>query len=62
MLRLDQGHQRYKGGLKMGLNAHCRVLLHKLIQIWIPEIEYYQKVSSLAQIGPQVAQKQLRKV
>ena len=31
MSRLDQGHQRYKGGLKMGLSAHCRVLLHKLI-------------------------------
>ena len=22
MSRLDQGHQRYKGGLKMGLSAH----------------------------------------
>ena len=31
-------------------------------QIWIPEIEYYQKVSSHAQIGPQGAEKQLRKV
>ena len=29
MLRLDQGHQRYRGGLKMGPSAHCRVLLHK---------------------------------
>ena len=28
MSRLDQGHQRYKGGLKMGPSAHCRVLLH----------------------------------
>ena len=28
--QLDQGHQRYKGGLKMGPSAHCRVLLHKL--------------------------------
>ena len=31
MSRLDQGHQRYKGGLKMGLSAHCRVLLRKPI-------------------------------
>ena len=31
-------------------------------QIWIPETEYYQKVSSHAQIGPQGAEKQLRKV
>ena len=28
----------------------------------IPEIEYYQKVYSHAQIGPQGAEKQLRKV
>ena len=27
MPRLDHRHQRYKGGLKMGLSAHCRVLL-----------------------------------
>ena len=31
-------------------------------QIWISEIEYYQKVSSHAQIGPQGAEKQQRKV
>ena len=31
-------------------------------QIWIPEIEYYQKLASHAQIGPQGAEKQLRKV
>ena len=31
-----------------------------LSQIWIPEIEYYQKVSSHAQIGPQGAEKQQR--
>ena len=31
-------------------------------QIQIPEIEYYQKVSSHAQIRPQGAEKQLRKV
>ena len=31
-------------------------------QIWIPETKYYQKVSSHAQIGPQGAEKQLRKV
>ena len=31
-------------------------------QIWIPEIEYYQKVSLHPQIGPQGAEKQLRKV
>ena len=31
-------------------------------QIWIPEIEYYQKVSSHAQIWPQGAEKQLSKV
>ena len=29
MSRLDQGHQRYRWGLKMGLNAHCRVLLRE---------------------------------
>ena len=33
-----------------------------LSQIRIPEIEYSQKVSSRAQIGPQGAEKQLRKV
>ena len=32
---------------RMCLNAHCRV---KFIQILIPETEYYQKVSSCAQI------------
>ena len=58
MSRLDQGHQRYSLGLKMGPSAHCCIWL----QIWIPEIEYFQKVSSHAQIGPQAAQKQLRKV
>ena len=31
-------------------------------QIYIPEIGYYQKVSSHAQILPQGAEKQLRKV
>ena len=31
-------------------------------KIWIPETEYYQKVSSHAQIRPQGAEKQLRKV
>ena len=31
-------------------------------QIWIPEIEYYQKMSSHAQIGPQGAEKQQMKV
>ena len=31
-----------------------------LSQIWIPEIEYYQKVSSNAQIGPLKAKKQQR--
>ena len=31
-------------------------------QIWIPQTEYYQKVSSHAQIWPQGAEKQLRKV
>ena len=33
-----------------------------LSQIWIPEIEYSQKVSSHAQIRPQGAEKQQRKV
>ena len=33
-----------------------------LSQIWIPEIEYYQKLSSHAQIGAQGAEKQQRKV
>ena len=44
---------------------HC-AYLHKIHvcgpQICIPEIEYYQKVSSHAQIRPQGAEKQLRKV
>ena len=31
-------------------------------QIWIPEIEYYQKMSSHAQIGSQGAEKQQSKV
>ena len=31
-------------------------------QIWIPEIEYYQKVSSCDKTGPQEAEKQLRKL
>ena len=31
-------------------------------QIWIPEIEYYQKMFSHAQIGPQGAEKQQSKV
>ena len=31
-------------------------------QIKIPEVEYYQKVSSDAQIGPQGAEKQQSKV
>ena len=29
--RWDLRHQRYRLGLKMGLSAHCRVLLHKPI-------------------------------
>ena len=32
------------------------------IYIWIPEIEYYQKVSSHAQIWPKGAEKQLIKI
>ena len=32
------------------------------MQIWIAEVEYYQKLSSHAQIGPQGAEKQLGKV
>ena len=39
---------------------------HKILlrrpQIWIPEIEYYQKMSSHAQIGSQGAEKQQSKV
>ena len=31
-------------------------------QIWIAEIEYYEKMSSHAQIGPQGAEKQQSKV
>ena len=31
-------------------------------QIWIAEIEYYEKMSSHAQIGPQGAEKQLGRV
>ena len=55
MSRLDPKHQRYRLGHKMGHSAHCRVLLCKPSQI--PEIEYYQKVSPHAQIGPQGAEK-----
>ena len=29
--RWDLRHQRYRLGLKMGLSAHCRVLLHEVI-------------------------------
>ena len=29
--RWDLRHQRYRLGLKMGLSAHCRVLLHEPI-------------------------------
>ena len=43
----------------MCLNVHFCVKKNK---IWIPEIEYYQKVSSHAQIWPQGAEKQLIKV
>ena len=32
------------------------------MQIWIAEVEYYQKLSSHTQIGPQGAEKQLGKV
>ena len=46
----------------MGPSAHCRILLRTGPQIWIPETEYYQKVSSHAQIRPQGAEKQLSKV
>ena len=45
--RLDTKHQKCRLGHKMG-------------QIWIPEIEYSQKVSSHAQIGPLGAEKQQR--
>ena len=31
MSKLDQGHQRYRLGLKMGHSVHCRVALHKPI-------------------------------
>ena len=30
MVAHDKIDQRYRLGLKMGLSAHCRVLLHKL--------------------------------
>ena len=36
------------------------MLIAAVTQIWIPEIEYYQKMSSHAQIGPQGAEKQQR--
>ena len=39
-----------------------RIAAQYSCQIWIPEIEYYQKVSSHAQIWPQGAEKLLRKV
>ena len=39
-----------------------RIAAQYSCQICIPEIEYYQKVSSHAQVWPQGAEKQLRKV
>ena len=61
MSRLDEGHQRYRLGLKMGPNAHCHVLLHEVI--WIPEIPYMQKMDQGHQryrlglkMGPSVQQ------
>ena len=39
----------------------CKILVHRL-QIWIPEIEYYQKMFSHAQIGPKGDQKQQSKI
>ena len=46
----------------MGLNAHCLIKFVCRPQIKIPEVEYYQKVSSDAQISPQGAEKQPSKV
>ena len=39
-----------------------RKILVRRPQIWIAEIEYYEKMSSHAQIGPQGAEKQLCQV
>ena len=47
---------------EMSLNVHNRVKFLCRPQIWIPEIEYYQKMSSHAQIGPQGAEKEQSKV
>ena len=38
------------------------MLIAAVTQILIPEIEYYQKMSSHAQIGPQRAEKQPIKI
>ena len=46
----------------MCLNVHCHVISVSRPQIKIPETEYYQKMSSHAQIRPQGAEKQLSKV
>ena len=46
----------------MCLNVHCHVISVSRPQIKIPETEYYQKMSSHAQIRPQGAEKQFRKV
>ena len=62
MSRLDHKNQRYRLGHKMVIVRIAAYLCASLSQIWIPEIQYYQKVSSHAQIGPQGAGKQIRKV
>ena len=46
----------------MCLDAHCRVISVRRPQIKTPETEYYQKMSSHAQIGPRGAGKQRSKV
>ena len=70
-----KGRGKGKGKREKGPKNQRSRLVHKLVivciaadfcaslsQIWIPEIEYYQKLSSHAQIGAQGAEKQQSKV
>ena len=55
MLKLDHWELRNSKGHLMVNRVHCRAP-----QIWIPKIEYYQKMSPQAQIGPQGPEKHQR--
>ena len=60
--RLDLGHQRYNWVLKWVLVRNAAFCCARRCKIWIPETEYYQIVSSHAQIWPQGAEEQQSKV